>query len=176
MLDHTRIAVGGDSSGGNLAAGVCLMARDREGFQPCLQLLEVPYLDWEERRRFESARLFERGYLLDPEALEAMAGAYFSDPEDRRSCYASPLRAADLSGLPPAHVITAEYDPLRDSAEEYANRLLAAGVRASYSRQLGHLHGSAQLFPTWPPARAWLDEVIATLVRFLHGVPGQLAA
>jgi acetyl esterase len=162
-VDAARIAVGGESAGGTLAAVVCLMARDRNGPRPIFQLLEMPAADLADVRALPSARAFGRGYGLELEALDMVAEMYLADPADAYHPYASPVRAADLSDLPPAHVMTAELDPIRDSGEEYGRRLQAAGVPATVARQDGHIHGSCALYASWPPARAWLDEVLTVL-------------
>jgi acetyl esterase len=162
-VDPDRIAIGGGSAGANLAAAVALMARDRQGPRLIFQLLEVPYLDSTEPNRFGSAVQFAHGYGLDADVFTAIAGVYFTDPDDAYHPYASPLQAADLSQLPPAHVMTAEFDVLRDSGEEYGRRLQAAGVRTTVHRHAGHTHGSSALREVWEPARAWFDEVIDVL-------------
>ncbi len=120
-----RIAVGGDSAGGNLAAVLCQDLR-REGFdQPTLQLLIYPVTELGSRR--PSMQDFATGYYLTTERMDGFSEFYVS-PEQYGEVRASPLRAEDLSGLAPAWVITALADPLRDEGEEYAKRLAEAGV------------------------------------------------
>jgi len=133
-----RIAVGGDSAGGNLAAAVALLARDRGGPPLAFQLLICPVTD----HAFDtpSYRAFGRGYGLTEAAMRWFWGHYLTRPEDERNPLASPLRA-DLRGLPPALVLTAEFDPLRDQGEAYAARLKAAGVNAQLRRYDGQIHG-----------------------------------
>jgi acetyl esterase len=163
-IDPTRVAVGGESAGGNLAATVALMARDRGGPALALQVLEVPVTDISPAAAHHaSVSLFCEGYGLDWVEMESYAKQYLDDPADGGSPYASPLLADDLTGVAPAHVMTAEYDVLRDSGEAYAHRLEAAGVETLLRRNLGHTHGSAVLWQTWGPARAWMDEVVAGL-------------
>ena len=159
-VDPTRIAVGGESAGGNLAAVLALMARDRGGASLSLQVLEVPVTDMSERSLgHASLGLFGDGYGLDRENIESFTADYLPNVNDRDSTYASPLRASELAGLAPAHVLTAEFDPLRDSGEAYARRLQEAGVKTTLHRFTGHTHGSSGLWQSWPPARAWMDEM-----------------
>jgi acetyl esterase len=168
-IDPDRIVVGGDSAGGNLAAAVCLLARDRGGPLLAGQLLEIPGPDHDDGSRYESWHEFGRGYALETEGLVAGKEFYFADPADAANPLASPILADDLSGLPPAVVLTAEFDPLRDMGEAYARRLADAGVPATVSRQLGHIHGSCFLLhPRWEPARAWRDEVVGHLHETLQ--------
>lgn len=168
-LDPTRVAIGGESAGGNLAAAVALMARDRGGPPLALQLLEVPVTDMSDLSgQHSSLDLFGEGYGLDRSNIDAFTRAYLPRSADRATSYASPLRAGDLAGLPPAHVLTAEFDPLRDSGEAYAERLRQAGVRTTLRRFDGHTHGSSGLWQSWAPARRWMDEVVSALRAALH--------
>jgi|SRR5579884_627733 len=163
-VDRARIAVGGESAGGNLAAVTALTARDRNGPPLALQLLEVPVTDMSDAsREFASLDAFGCGYGLDRTTIESFQDAYLPDPASRAEPYASPLRAADLRGVAPAHVITAEWDPLRDSGEAYARRLKEAGVRTTLHRHKGHTHASSALWQTWAPARAWMNEVVVAI-------------
>lgn len=163
-IDASRVAVGGDSAGGNLAAAVALMTRDRGGPQLALQLLEIPVTDISRGAGTDvSTGLFAEGYGLDRIDMEFYAAQYLNSPDDGSSPYASPLLAEDLAGLAPAHVMTAEYDVLRDSGEAYARRLAEAGVLTTLHRGLGHNHGSSVLWQTWGPAREWMDEVVRAL-------------
>jgi acetyl esterase len=138
-IDPARIGIGGDSAGGNLTAVVALMARDRGGPALRHQLLVYPVTDADFSRA--SYRENAEGYLLTTKAMEWFWGHYVPDPAQRRDAYASPLRAADLSGLPPAFVLTAEYDPLRDEGEALAGRLAQAGVETRLTRYDGAIHG-----------------------------------
>jgi len=134
-----RLAVAGDSAGGNLAAVVSLMARDRGGPALAFQLLVYPVTDPDFERA--SYRENAEGYLLTRDVMEWFWDQYVPEAERRHDPYAAPLRAPDLSGLPPALVVTAEYDPLRDEGEAYARRLEEAGVRVRCRRYPGMIHG-----------------------------------
>jgi len=138
-IDTSRIAVGGDSAGGNLTAVVALMARDRGGPSLRHQLLIYPVANHD----FSTASYQQnrQGYLLSREMMRWFWNHYLARPEDGVNPYASPLRAASLAGLPPAHVITAEYDPLRDEGEALAARLRHAGVPTTQVRYDGMFHG-----------------------------------
>jgi acetyl esterase len=162
--DPSRIALGGESAGGCLAAVVSLLARDRRGPALALQLLEMPVTDMSARSiDHPSFALFGEGYGLERAGIDSFQNDYLPDRRDREKPYASPLLAHDLSDLPPAHIITAEYDPLRDSGEAYARRLQDAGVRTTLHRYRGQTHGSSSLWQSWPPARQWMDEVVAAI-------------
>jgi len=168
-LDTARIAVGGESAGGNLAAVVALMARDRDGPPLALQLLEVPVTDLSDASdNHPSVSLYGDGYGLDRDAMATFTEAYLPEPADRSNPYASPLLANDLSGVAPAHVLVAEFDVLRDSGEAYARRLESAGVKTTLHRFLGHTHGSSVLWQTWEPARVWMHEVVDALRGAFH--------
>jgi acetyl esterase len=138
-LDATRLAVGGASSGGNLAAAVALLARDRDGPSLAFQLLVYPPLD--HRAATPSRREPVERPFFGPEDVAWCWSHYLADPVDGESPSASPLRASDLGGLPPALVMTAEVDPLRDEGELYAARLREAGVSVELGRFDGVMHG-----------------------------------
>jgi acetyl esterase len=136
--DAARLAVGGMSAGGNLAAVVALMARDRGSPRIVYQVLTVPVMNY--AFDTESYRENGEGYVLTRQAMEWFWAHYLATPADGTNPYASPLRAPDLRGLPPAFVVTAEYDPLRDEGRAYAERLREAGVAVSYECYGGMLH------------------------------------
>jgi len=137
--DPSRVAVGGDSAGGNLAAVVALMARDRGGPPLVYQMLLYPMTDCACATR--SQLEYGEGYMLTRESMIWHLSLYLQNEADGRHPYASPLQAGDLSRLPPALVITAEYDPLCDEGEAYALRMKEAGVSVEYRRFDGLLHG-----------------------------------
>jgi acetyl esterase len=137
-LDATRIAVAGDSAGGNLAAAVALKARDAGGPTIAMQCLLYPVLD--HGCDSESYRSFATEHGLTAAKMHFFWRSYLGGADGGQP-YASPLRAKDLTGLPPAHIITAEYDVLRDEGEAYARRLRSAGVRVELERCAGMIHG-----------------------------------
>lgn len=138
-----QITVIGDSAGGNLAAAVCLMARDRGEFLPARQILIYPAVgsDYTENSPFPSVHENGRDYLLTSRQVEEYMTLYQSRPSDRESPYFSPLREQDLSGLPRTLIITAEYDPLRDEGEAYGQKLAQAGNSVEIHRIPDALHG-----------------------------------
>ena len=138
-VDVSRVAVGGASAGGNLAAAVTLMARERGGPDLAYQLLVYPSVGSDDSS--QSFRDNGEGYGLDRATMDWYWRHYLRDDADATNPLVAPMLANDLSGLPPALVITAEYDPLRDEGEAYADRLKEAGVDATWSRYDGMLHG-----------------------------------
>jgi len=138
-IDPQRLAVGGDSAGGNLAAAVCLVLRDSGGPRLVHQLLIYPVTDC----TFETPSYRDKadGYRLTRAAMQFYWNHYLRDPSDADDPRASPLRAADVSNLPSAYVITAEYDPLRDEGRAYAERLRATGVPVVHHDEPGMIHG-----------------------------------
>lgn len=167
-LDTNRIAVGGVSAGGNLAAAVALLARDRGGPSLCYQLLLVPVLD--DRHTTPSSyevsdeRIWNRGV-----SLKAWA-AYLAKSGGMVSTYAAPARAADLSGLPSAYVYVEAQDLLRDEDIAYANRLMQAGVATELHVYPGMFHGSYAFAPEAAVSQQAVREHVATLKRVLSAV------
>jgi acetyl esterase len=159
-LDRDRIAVGGDSAGGNLAA---LVAQSRKG-QVAFQLLVYPATDL--TNSHPSHEENAEGYLLTRDHMIWFAGHYLGD-HDRTDPRVSPLHAEDLSGLAPAYVLTAEFDPLRDEGEAYAARLADAGVEVTSRRYDGMIHAFFQLRGLIDRADDALDEAAAELRRAL---------
>jgi acetyl esterase len=137
-IDPSRIAVGGESSGGQLAASVAIKARDEGAPALAYQLLIYPNTDHDLDKPL--AVVFAEGYLLQRETMRWYSGHYLASPDDAKDWRASPLRAEDLSGLPAALVITAGFDPLRDDGKLYAARLREAGVPVRYSNYPGMIH------------------------------------
>ena len=162
--DPARVAVAGDSAGGTLAAVTALRARDEGGPRLAGQLLVYPVTDLVMPARPSFVENGE-GYGLTAKDMAWFRGLYLDAPSEARHPHASPLHAADLRGLPPALVITAEYDPLRDEAEEYAARLRDAGVPAAVSRYDGVIHGFFALPGLVEKSEAAQDEACAWLRR-----------
>jgi acetyl esterase len=166
-LDPSRLAVLGDSVGGNMATVVALMARERGGPHLAFQVLFYPVTDAD----FETGtyREFADGYFLARESMKWFWDNYLPDVEARKQPHASPLRASldELKGLPPALVIVGEHDVLRDEGEAYAHKLARAGVRVEATRFLGTLHDFVMLNPiTGTPApRAAIRLATETLRR-----------
>jgi acetyl esterase len=138
--DAARLVIAGDSAGGNIAAATALRLRDEGGPPLCGQLLLYPVTDYHTPGT-PSYEANAEGYGLTRDTMKWFWDHYLTDPSEASNPYAAPLRARDLSGLPPALVITAEYDPLRDEGERYAERLLEAGVGTALLRCDGMNHG-----------------------------------
>ena len=138
-LDASRLAVGGDSAGGNLAAVVALVLRDAGDVAPVFQLLIYPATDM--RAVAPSHTVNGQGYLLTADSVAYYRGHYIADAGQWSDWRASPLLAADLSRLPPALVLTAGFDPLRDEGRQYADALSAAGNRVQYVCFERQVHG-----------------------------------
>lgn len=138
--DAGRLAVGGDSSGGNLAAAVCLRLHASGGPAACFQLLIYPVVDW--TFRADSYRRYASGFgILETETMRWFRAHYFRREADWTDRDASPIFADDLSGLPPALVLLAECDVLHDEGRDYAGRLEAAGVPVELETCPGMVHG-----------------------------------
>jgi acetyl esterase len=163
--DAGRLAVAGDSAGGNLSAVVSLRARAAGGPPIAFQLLVYPATDL--TRSEPSHKENAEGYLLTTELMDWFMAHYFGDRTDLRHPDASPLFVEDLSGLPPALVITAEFDPLRDEGEAYASRLREAGVDARVSRYDGMIHGFFGMDAVFDSARKAMDEAVTALQEAL---------
>ncbi|MEV8326311.1 alpha/beta hydrolase [Kitasatospora sp. NPDC056731] len=138
-VDPGRLAVGGDSAGGNLTAALTLIARDENG--PALRHQLLVYPNTDHAADTPSLREHDDPMLFNRRSVDWYWGHYLADPADGAHPHASPLRAPGLAGLPPATVITAEYDPLRDEGEQYAEALRAAGVPVESRRYAGMPHG-----------------------------------
>lgn len=138
-VDATRIAVGGDSAGGNLAAVTAILARDRGAPALVFQLLIYPATD--QRTERPSWRQFGRGYLLDLESIRYFQNKYLRHARDYEDWRASPLRRDDLTGVAPALVITAGFDPLLDDCMAYVRHLEGAGVNVEHHCFEGMVHG-----------------------------------
>lgn len=152
--DASRLAVAGDSAGGNLAAGIALRARD-EGLSLSYQLLIYPCID--DRQTTRSMSDNAEGYFLSARDMTWFWDHFVPDGH-RSNPYAVPARAIDLGGLAPAHIQTAEFDPLRDEGEDWARRLAEAGVAATVTRFDGVVHGFAARWEQMAGALAAHDE------------------
>jgi acetyl esterase len=159
-IEASRVAVGGSSAGGNLAAAGALVARDRGGPKIAFQLLTVPVTELSSRA--PSHGEFAEGYGLSAADMEWFGSHYVNGPADADNPYASVLRA-DLRGLPPAFVITAECDPLRDDGEAYATRLRDLGIAASFKRYPRMFHGFLGFPGQLPEADRAFDDAGAAL-------------
>ena len=166
--DPARLAVGGDSAGGNLAAVVSLLAHADEDLDLAGQLLVYPNTD----QLADTGSIIENDdpWLFNRHSVDWYRRHYLATPQDAENPLASPLRAKDLGGLPPALVITAEYDPLRDQGEEYARRLAEAGVPVELSRYPGMVHGFFGMAGTVDGGREAIAQAAAHL-RTWFGQP-----
>ncbi len=158
--DPERMALAGDSAGGNLAAVAARRLRDAGGPAVAFQLLLYPVCDCTMSQ--PSYEENASGYLLDAEVMAWFIDAYLGDG-DRTHPDASPLLAEDLAGLPPALVITAEFDPLRDEGEAYARRLAEAGVATTCTRYDGTIHGFVSLAGALESGRRATADAVAAL-------------
>ncbi len=159
--DPNRIAVGGDSAGGNLAAAVSLKARDQGGPPLAFQLLVYPVTS----RAYDTGSYQQNadGYLLTTDAMKWYWNHYLSGDADASNPYAAPLAAKDLRGLPAALVITAEFDPLRDEGEAYGQKLQAAGVDTTCTRYDGMIHGFFGMSAVIDKGKQAISEAAAAL-------------
>jgi len=139
-VDPTKVAVGGGSAGGNLAAAVALMTRDRGGSTLAAQVLNIPVTD--SSCNSASMNLFAEGYVMTRQNAHECWEMYLASPADAYEPYASPMHASSLAGLPPALVVLGEFDVLRDEGSAYARRLIEDGVTVT-TRRLPQCHGAA---------------------------------
>jgi acetyl esterase len=162
-VDPDRVAIGGDSAGGNLAACVAIANRDRRGPRLAAQLLVYPVID----PACASASMTRNGngYLLTADSMRFMWGMYVPNADDRTNPLASPGAATSLEGLPPALIVTAEYDPLCDEGESYGAALAAAGVPVTCSRYAGQIHGFFSMYAVAPQAAVATEHAARALRR-----------
>ena len=160
-LDVKRLAIGGDSAGGTLATVSAIRARDSGGPALLHQLLIYPGTDV--TGETESEKLYRSGYFLDSDFSELCLNAYIPNKADRAHPWVSPLFTKDLGNLPPATIITAECDPLKDEGKEYAVLLNGAGTQATLTDYAGVFHGFASLFGMLPEA----DQAVAQSAKAL---------
>lgn len=163
--DPGQITVMGDSAGGNLAAAVCMKARDTGDFLPKRQILIYPALNncYTEESPFESVRTNGTGYLLTSVKMEDYLKLYERTSEDRQNPYFAPLCSRDYSHLPDTLILTAEFDPLRDEGEAFGQRMRSAGCRVRIERIEGALHGYFAL----GIQHLYVEESFAHINRFL---------
>jgi acetyl esterase len=166
-LDASRLAVGGDSAGGNLAAVVCLVLREAGEPLPAFQLLIYPATDM--RAVAPSHTSNGQGYLLTRDSIAYYRGHYLLDAAQWTDWRASPLLAPDHRGLPPALVLTAGFDPLRDEGLQYANALSAAGVPAQYVCFERQIHGFITMGRLLEEANTAVELCAAALRRAWRG-------
>jgi acetyl esterase len=159
--DPTRIAVGGDSAGGNLTAATTLLTRDFGGPDLVGQLLVYPNTD--QLADDGSLRDNADPWLFNRHSVEWYGRHYLTGPDDAANPLASPMRAETLKGLPPALVITAEFDPLRDQGERYAHRLTEEGVPTELTRYDGMAHGFFAMAGTVDAGRTAIEQAAARL-------------
>jgi acetyl esterase len=159
--DPARLAVAGDSAGGNLAAVVAQIARDSGGPPVCFQLLVYPVTDYE----FDSLSMNDNaeGYFLTRDAMRWFYSHYLNDPSEADDPRVSPIRAPDLSGLPPAFVVTAEFDPLRDQGIAYAAAMRDAGTVVEAKSYPGMFHGFMSMVAFLDAGKVAFDDAVAAL-------------
>jgi len=167
--DKSRIAITGDSAGGNISAVVTQMAKERSGPSIAYQLLVYPSVDMSPDSHYASHDKYGNGdYFLSTDSLTWLRGMYFENIGDSKSVLASPILAADLSGLPPALIITAGYDILIDEGKHYADRLREAGVPVEYKCFESTIHGFMSFAGAIDAGREGLNLVVKTLKENLH--------
>jgi acetyl esterase len=167
--DPARIAVGGDSAGGNMATVVCHMAVDGGGAKPAMQLLIYPVTDSADDTR--SRRLFSEGFILTRADMEKFEAAYLPEGSDATDQRVSVLRCPDLRNLPTAYVATAGFDPLRDEGEAYALKMRDCGVRVALRRHPGLVHSFANQTPVNATALGAMLEAAGALRLGLAAAP-----
>jgi acetyl esterase len=160
--DATHIAIAGDSADGNLVAVTALRVCDQDGPTLCGQLMIYPVTDYYTPGHPSYAENAE-GYGLSATGMKWFWNHYLASADEANDAYVSPLRAGNLRGLPPALIITAEYDVLRDEGERYGKRLAEAGVPAKVTRYDGMHHGFFQMYGTVDRAKKALEEAATWL-------------
>jgi len=167
--DASRLTVGGDSAGGNLSAVVALMSKEKGGPEISKQVLLYPTTDMRagEKHRYPSYEKNGEGYFLTRQTMGLFSKLYLQNPDNANSSYASPMVATDVSGLPPALIITAEYDPLRDEGEQYGSKLQEAGIKTEVIRADGLIHGFFSLFSLMG-AKEDIIDLYDSIAKFLR--------
>lgn len=165
-VDISRLALVGDSAGGNLAAATCLRARDQQGPAVCHQSLWYPVTNIHTLET-SSYRDMSSGYNLKHGEMQWFKDHYLSDPEQAREPYVSPLLSENLSGLPPTYIMTAHFDVLRDDGADYAAALEQAGNAVEYQCFDNLVHGFMNLAPHLPVAADTFAEAVRPIKRAL---------
>lgn len=160
-IDHNQIAVGGDSAGGNLAAVTCIIAKEKKTPSICYQLLLYPSTGYAQEP--PSIRENAEGYLLTVDMMTWFRKHYVTHDDEMLNPYVSPILYSDLSGLPPAAILTAQYDPLRDVGKAYAEKLEDNGVPVFYKNYQDLIHGFGNFISFVPEALEALNEGAASL-------------
>lgn len=160
-IDPDRIALGGDSAGGTLAAVTALLSARESGARPAFLLLFYPATD--AIGQYQSKELFADGFLLTSKEITWFIDHYCPERERRSDIRVSPLRAGDLSGLPPTYLVTAGFDPLRDEGEEFGRRIAEAGVPIVIRRQEDLFHGFANILGAGSRCREAVFEAVGAL-------------
>jgi acetyl esterase len=166
-VDANRIAVAGDSAGGNLSAVVALMAKQKGGPRIVFQLLIYPVT--QARANTTSMNTFAEGYFLEKKTMEWFFDQYLDPGADLNDWRVSPLAAADLAGLPRAYVVTAGFDPLKDEGKAYADKLNHAGVAAVYIDYPGMVHGFFNMSGVVPTAREAIADAAKAMRKAFEG-------
>jgi acetyl esterase len=162
-IDPARLAVGGDSAGGNLAAVVAQLAKQSGGPAIRFQLLIYPVTQLGSSQDTISMRENAKGYFLEKEGMDWFTRCYVNDPAHRNDPRVSPLLCKDLGGLPPAYVITAGFDPLRDEGKDYADALDKAGVSVTYVHYPSMVHGFFSFRSLIPKSREAISAAAAAV-------------
>ncbi len=168
-IDARRIALGGDSAGGNLSAVVAQLTKG-DAIPPCFQMLVYPVVDL--RCDSGSYDSFAEGFFLTRDAMHWFRDKYLDNEAQREDPRASPLLSDDVSGVAPAFIATAGFDPLRDEGRAYAEKLAAAGVVVSHRCYEGAIHGCLSLAGVLAPGRAMLDDCTGALRAAFSRVTG----
>ncbi|WP_407538267.1 alpha/beta hydrolase [Deinococcus radiomollis] len=161
--DPARMAVAGDSAGASLSLATALQLRDSGGPALAAQLLIYPAADMSGQTEYPSRTENGEGYFLTAEAMKFFGAMYLNSPEDALHPHVSPLHSADLKGLPPTLVLTAEFDPLRDEGKALADKLKSEGVDTTYRPGPGLIHGYANMTGFVPAAAQMMDDAAAWL-------------
>jgi acetyl esterase len=168
--DSRRLAVCGQSSGGTLAAVVCQLAKARGGPPIVFQVMFVPNCG--RSMDLPSHKLYEKRLLLTVELNEWITGHYLNSEEEKKDPRYAPIMSKDISGLPPALIITAEFDPCRDEGKVYADKLRAAGVPVEYSCYEGQIHHFFAWAGAFPAGKKALDQSAAALRKVFGDYAG----